>query len=162
VPWRSWVIGEEGTWPDTRLPPSPAEKRKRRFTAIAFLVAGAIGAYWIATGPLGLFYSAPAPSTTSPVATTLSWFDARNHDDGAGVRADSLAAADKDVTDASLRGTSFSKVSCQVSTATTTEADVRCTFHEHTGPGEQTDAFYTVELQRVPPGPWLITNYGTP
>jgi hypothetical protein len=34
-----------------------------------------------------------------------------------------------------------------------------CTFNESPGPG-QTDAFWTVSLQRNGAGPWLINNYG--
>ena len=117
-----------------------------------------VGAYWILTGPFGLFHSAPGPSTASPVASTMGWFDAWNHNDAAGWRAHMAPGGNRD---AAIGGATFSDVRCHEVSATATLANVSCTFHEHADPGLQTQSFFDVSLERIPAGPWLITNYGT-
>jgi hypothetical protein len=55
---------------------------------------------------------------------------------------------------------SFTNVSCHLVAQTTTTAEVGCTFSEDAPPGEQEDAGWTISMERQPPGPWLINNYG--
>ena len=42
MPWQSWALGEEGTWPDTRQRPTRAQVRQRRHIAVAILLAAAV------------------------------------------------------------------------------------------------------------------------
>jgi hypothetical protein len=57
---------------------------------------------------------------------------------------------------------SFSNVECKQLSATRTSAEVHCTFNQSQIPGEQNDDFWTISMQRVDGGPWLINNYGQP
>jgi hypothetical protein len=54
----------------------------------------------------------------------------------------------------------FSNIQCRsVGRQSARTAQMSCTFNESPGPG-QTDAFWTVSLQRSGAEPWLINNYG--
>ena len=107
----------------------------------------------------------PTIPVQSPVATAQSWFAAIN------ARKQSLALAhfapaDYQMMEWSSWGPHFKNVQCSllsgVALPTATSAVVRCTYDTINDPdaGMSNENFWDVYLQRDPPDPWLIDNYG--
>jgi hypothetical protein len=97
-----------------------------------------------------------------PVDSVTDWFAAINSDNVPAVQAHfadaNWAEAWKDPAPPDL----FQDLRCTAQTQTETTAIIDCTFHVREGWGgmEAGDSWWSVELKRQPPGPWLITNYG--
>lgn len=107
----------------------------------------------------------PTIPVQSPVATAESWFAAIN------ARKQSLALAhfapaQYQMMEWSSWGPHFKNVKCTqlsgVFPQTATSSVVRCTYDTINDPeaGMSKENFWDVYLQRAPPGPWLINNYG--
>lgn len=107
--------------------------------------------------------SAPPPpiAIQSPVATTLSWFDALNAHNMA-VAQEHFVRADRDMMDWSSWGPPFTDLHCHLQSGSVKSAIVYCSFSPITDAdtGMSGDAFWDVYLQREPSGRWLINNYG--
>ncbi len=107
--------------------------------------------------------SAPPPPVAiqSPVATTLSWFNAVNSHDMATAQAH-FAPGSHDQMDWSSWGPPFTDLRCHLQSGNDKSATVYCTFSPITDAdtGMSGDAFWDVYLQREPSGRWLINNYG--
>ncbi|MGH9102033.1 MAG: hypothetical protein ACRDYD_03470, partial [Acidimicrobiales bacterium] len=105
-------------------------------------------------------------SQQSPVQAALSWFSAINHKDRAGAVADfepSAAGAMSWGGGDTSTWPAFSALRCRSTGAADTTASVRCTFSESRAAAVgNPDKFWTIDLQRLPGGPWLIANYGQP
>jgi hypothetical protein len=127
-------------------------------SVLAILLAGCGSLSWNTKG-------LPTIPVQTPVATVQSWFAAIN------ARKQSLALAhfapaDYQMMEWSSWGPRFKNVHCSllrgVGPPTATSAVVRCTYDTINDPdaGMSNQNFWDVDLQRDPPGPWLIDNYG--
>jgi hypothetical protein len=109
--------------------------------------------------------AAPLPgiAVQSPVDTTLSWFKAINENDMPLAQAH-FARADRNQMEWSGLGSfSFYDLRCHLMAQAMTISSVRCTFEMHNRPIDMVNvSYWSVYMQRKPPGPWLITGYGQP
>jgi hypothetical protein len=97
----------------------------------------------------------------SPVDTAYAWFAAIN-EHNLPLALAHFAPADTGAMEwTDFDSFSFSDVSCSLVSQTSTTADVGCRFTEHAPSYENIDAGWGISLERQPPGPWLINNYGT-
>ena len=103
----------------------------------------------------------PRVATQSPVNTALSWFKAINEHNMPLAQAH-FARADRNQMEWSDSG-SFYDLRCRLIAQAMTTSQVRCTFMMHKRPIDMLNVTYwSVSMQRKPPGPWLITGYGQP
>jgi hypothetical protein len=57
----------------------------------------------------------------------------------------------------------FNGIRCNTVEQGETTSTVRCTFNPMgTPPDMKNVTFWTIDMERTPPGPWLITDYGQP
>ena len=121
-----------------------------------------IASLCIGVGLAGCGTSASPPiAIQSPVATTLSWFQAVN-DHNMPLAQEHFVAADRDMMNWSSWGPPFKDLHCRLESGTASSANVHCTFSPITdaNSGLSGDSFWNVYLQREPSGRWLINNYG--
>lgn len=136
-------------------------RRSRRLLVVASMVA-AVGLSGVACGSGSSHGSAvPAIAVESPVATALSWFAAVNARDKPLALAH-FAPADRGMMEWSSWGPPFRHLQCAQRSGSATSALVTCTVDKIDDPdvGMSNTTFWAVSLQRQPPGPWLINNYG--
>jgi hypothetical protein len=130
--------------------------------SLTILTLSFAGLYCAACGSLSWRTGkVPAIPVQPPVATTLSWFAAVN------AHKQSLALAHfvpahRQMMEWSSWPPPFRHLQCTLMSGSATNSQVRCTFDEITDPssGMSNTNFWDVSLQRHPPGPWLINNYG--
>ena len=111
--------------------------------------------------------AAPRPgiAVQSPINTALSWFKAINEHNMPLVL-EHFARADRNQMESvvDVDSYSFYDLRCRLIAKGMTTSWVRCMFKMHNpSPPEMLDVTYwSVYMQRKPPGPWLITGYGQP
>ena len=101
----------------------------------------------------------PRVAVQSPVDTALSWFKSVNDHDLPLALAHFAPGSREQMEWSDFGSTTFTNVQCSLVSATSTTSDVRCTYGLPNLPGR---TFWTVDMERTPPGPWLITSYGQP
>ncbi len=104
----------------------------------------------------------PTVAVQSPVDTVYAWFAAINADDVPLIQAH---FANPDLARSWARGAphgNFPNVRCRLTSQASTTAVVNCTFEvrETWGGMMAGGSGWGVYLERQPPGPWLINNYG--
>lgn len=107
--------------------------------------------------------SAPPPpiAIQSPVATTLSWFQAVNEHNKP-LALEHFVRADQGMMEWSSWGPPFSDLHCHLQSGDAKGANVYCSFATINDPdtGMSNTSFWNVYLQRQPSGRWLIDSYG--
>lgn len=105
----------------------------------------------------------PTIPTQSPVQTAMSWFDAINTRNLPLAKAH-FAAADRhemNWSSSEFHAAKFSGVRCNAVEQGETTSTVRCTFNPMDTPQDMENiTFWSIDMERTPPGPWLITDYG--
>lgn len=156
---------DDPVWNEPILPVQRAERQPKRAAWIALVLVLVVGidggATWWAISRRNL--SLPS-SRQTPLQETTSWFQAVDAKDLSAARAHFVAWSGSDMNsndgDTSQWPT-FADIHCRnVGHQSNSTAVVYCTFNQSPVAGKQTDAFWTVSLQRNGAGPWLINNYG--
>jgi len=132
---------------------APSTSALGKLLVAALLVLG-IALAGCSSGPL------PTVAFQAPTETAYSWFQAINDHNEPLALAHFTAASRAAMAWSDFGAISFTNVNCHLVAQTSTAAEVACTFSENAPPGDQADAGWTISMERQPPGPWLIYNYG--
>ncbi len=132
---------------------------------VAVLVVIGIGVGVNASSWNGWNGPLPRIAVQSPVDTAVSRFRALNEHDMPYIVA-AFWPSDRETAETSGVGSSlpFEDVHCHLETQSATTSAVRCTFQvaNSVNTPMQNVTYFSVDMQRKPSGPWLITDYGQP